>query len=104
MRKRGKRGLRGFGCELPEEMTAGSIRITLYGRRGALIEGHCGVVEMSDTHIQLKSACGMIGLHGSEMKIKELSFDSAMVRSAGMDSLVYDEKLERGGSLCGSDV
>lgn len=93
-----------LGSELPDDAVAGAPRITLFGRRCALIEGHRGVVEMSDACIRFRSGSGVISIRGEGLEIRELSLDAAMVSGETIESVSSDEKRCRGGDLRADDA
>jgi len=93
-----------LGSELPDNAVAGGPRITLFGTRCALIEGHRGVVEMCDACIRFRSGSSVIAIHGKGLEIRELSLDAAMVGGETIESVASDEKRCRGGDLCADDA
>jgi len=103
MRAKRRAGRWSLGSELPEEAFSGGSRITLFGRRCVLIEGHRGVAEMRESCIRFKSGGGMIGIRGKGLAIKELSLDAAMVSAEAIDSVACDEALQRGGNARADD-
>lgn len=93
MRAKHRAGRWSLGSELPEDAVTGSARITLSGRRCALVEGHRGVVEMSDACIRLASVGGVISIRGKKLGIKELSLDAAVVTGEEIESVGYGDRL-----------
>lgn len=93
MRAKHRAGRWSLRSELPEDAVTGSARITLSGKRSALVEGHHGVVEMSDACIRLASAGGVISIRGRMLGIKELSLDAAVVTGEEIESIGYGDRL-----------
>ena len=104
MRTRNKRKRRGLTCELPYEIMGGGTRIMLYAKQSVVVEGHNGVLRMERDAVCFKSACGVIAIRGCELKIRELSLDTAIVTGASIESVAYDEENDRGGDSSGRDV
>ena len=104
MRAKRRAGRWSLGSELPEEAFSGGSRITLFGRRCVLIEGHQGVVEMSDSCIRFRSSGCVIGIYGKELGIKELSLDAAMITGAAISTVSCGESPCRGGNARADDA
>ena len=104
MRTRNKRKRCGLKCELPYEITGGGTRITLHAKQTVLVEGHNGILKIGRSSVCFKTDCGAMTVRGSELRIQELSLDSAIVAGASIESVAYKEKIDWGGDPSGCDV
>lgn len=93
MRRRRHNGRTGLRSELPYGAAAGSSRITLFGKKSALVEGHCGVIEMNAPCIRFKGADGIMSIRGKDLAIRELSQDAAMITGEDIKAVAYDDEL-----------
>lgn len=64
---------------LPEDALGGGARVTLTGRTAALVEGQRGVIELSSGRIRLKTDGGVLTVSGEGLRLRELSFDAAVI-------------------------
>lgn len=75
--------------ELPEDALAPLARVTMMGRGTVLVEGQCGVVELGNTCIRLRTPCGLLSVSGRALELAELSCDAALIRGSEIDSAGY---------------
>ena len=64
---------------LPEDALGGGARVTLTGRSAALVEGHRGVIELGPGRIRLRTDGGVLTISGEGLRLRELSFDAAVI-------------------------
>lgn len=64
---------------LPEDALGGGARVTLTGRTAALVEGQRGVIELSPGRIRLRTDGGVLTVSGEGLRLRELSFDAAVI-------------------------
>lgn len=64
---------------LPEDALGGGARVTLTGRSAALVEGQRGVIELSPRRIRLRTDGGVLTVSGEGLRLRELSFDAAVI-------------------------
>ena len=64
---------------LPEEMVTGAARLTMIGRRRVRIENHCGLVELTQERIRLRTREGMVRIEGSDLTLRELTHHTAEI-------------------------
>lgn len=76
-------------CGLPEDALSSGARVTMMGRSAVLVEGQRGVVELGIGCIRLRTAQGVLSIHGTALRLQELSADAAMIRGEEIDSAVY---------------
>lgn len=74
---------------LPEDALLGSARVTMTGQSGVLVEGQHGVVELSGARIRLKTAGGIVTVIGEELRLRELSLDSAIIAGGRVMTVTY---------------
>jgi len=74
---------------LPEDTLTGAARVTLCGRSCVMVEGQCGVVEMSDSRIRLRTRDGILSISGKTLVLQELSLDAAMIAGDRLETLTY---------------
>ncbi len=72
---------------LPEG-TAGA-RVTMMGRCAVLVEGQRGVLELGRQRIRLKTHDGVLSISGCNLRLQELTLDSAMIRGDHVDQAAY---------------
>ncbi|MBP3655239.1 MAG: YabP/YqfC family sporulation protein [Clostridia bacterium] len=90
MRRRRKPDHRLLSGLLPEDVIRDSVRVTMHGRSGVLIEGQHGVVELGSERLRLRTGCGVLTILGEELRIRELSLDAALVTGRSITTLTYD--------------
>jgi len=73
----------------PQDAWASSARVTLVGRRCAMVEGQCGVLELSDRRIRLKTRDGVLAVCGEALCLREMSLDAAMIWGERIESASY---------------
>ena len=61
-----------FGCEY-------GVRVTLFGFKGARVEGHDGLVDYTDTEVAVRAGREKIPIRGEKLIVKELSRDEIFV-------------------------
>ena len=76
----GRRGRRlALSIGLPEDALTGGARVTLTGRSAVLVEGQRGVIELSPGRIRLRTDGGVLTIAGEGLRLRELSFDAAVI-------------------------
>ena len=65
--------------ELPREVAAGTLRITVWADREAEVVNHKGIIEYGDSIIRLNSAGGVLSLYGEGMDIKSITDEDISV-------------------------
>lgn len=103
MRKKRRIERNGLTGELPFDLVSGCAKVTLYGRKAAMIEEHCGVSAMDDMRIRFDGISGAVSIFGRGLLLKELSLDTAIVTGERLDSVAYDEGIRSGGTAHGDD-
>lgn len=78
-----------LACGLPEDALGPGARVILMGRGSALVEGQCGVVELGDERIRLRTDRGILSILGEELRLEELSADAAMISGKRIDAAAY---------------
>ncbi len=74
------------GLDLDTEPVPGLPLMELYGDHRVLIENHCGVLEYSDTVIQVKVKHGQICISGCGLKLALMSRERLII-SGRIDSV-----------------
>ena len=64
---------------LPEEAVTGAARLTMIGRCRVRIENHCGLVELTQERIRLRTREGMVRIEGSGLQLRELTLHTAEI-------------------------
>ena len=80
---------------IPADVLGSGARATLMGRTCVLLEGHRGVVELSQGRIRLRTGDGVMSVLGSGLELKELSVDTALVSGREIETMTYG-KTDRG--------
>ena len=77
IRERTRKAMRTAG--LPEDAVLGTARVTMLGKGIARNDNHCGLVELTDERIRLRTRDGMITLTGKGLSLRLLTSDTAQV-------------------------
>lgn len=89
MRKAENKNRQGIRSGWPEDAWSQCARLTMLGRRLAMVEGQLGVVELGETRIRLKTRDGMLAVCGKQLRLQEMSMDAAMISGERIDSASY---------------
>lgn len=73
--------------DLPEDVVAGSARITVTGCRRVFIEGHRGVLEYGDSAISVNGGKAIIRIRGVQLKIQSMNSSDLLItgKISGID-------------------
>ena len=74
--------------ELAQDTFSGA-RITWFGDCRVQVEGQHGVVELTDMRIRLRTESGILAVIGEELKLRELSLDTAMIEARRIHTVTY---------------
>lgn len=79
---------------IPAAILGRSARVTVIGKEYVLLEGHQGVVELSQSRIRLRTGDGIVSVLGSMLELRELSVDTALISGRAAETVTYG-KTER---------
>ncbi len=65
--------------ELPREVAAGTLRVTVWADREAEVINHKGIIEYDSNEIKLNSADGVVTLSGEGLDIKSITDEDISV-------------------------
>lgn len=65
--------------ELPREVAAGTLRVTVWADREAEIINHKGIIEYDTEIIKLNSAEGVVTIYGQNLDIKSITDEDISV-------------------------
>ena len=72
-------------------------KLTLNQRKSLTMDGVTEVVSFDDTAVVLRTALGMLSVHGEELQLKTLSLDGGQVAVEGtVTALIYEEPRQAG--------
>lgn len=77
VKKRMRDAMRSAG--LPEEAVTGAARLTMIGQGRVRIENHCGLMELSQERIRLRTREGSVCVRGKELMLRELTHQAAEI-------------------------
>ena len=83
---------------LPEDALGGGARVTLTGRSAVLVEGQRGVIELNPRRIRLRTDGGVLTVSGEGLRLRELSFDAAMIEGKDVMEATYAKTPGQGAS------
>ena len=67
-------------------------KLTLNGRKNLSLTGVTEVVSFDDMQIVLKTAMGILNVHGQNLQLKNLSLEGGQVAVDGeIDALIYEQ-------------
>lgn len=72
-------------------------KLTLNQRKALTMDGVTEVVSFDDTAVVLRTAMGMLTVHGDDLQLKTLSLDGGQVAVEGtVSALIYEEPRQAG--------
>lgn len=77
---------------VPAGILGRSAQVTMIGKEYVLLEGHRGVVELSQSRIRLRTGDGVVSVLGSMLQLQELSLDTALICGKCAETVTYSRE------------
>ena len=75
--------------DLPAESMTGAVKLTVTGRRTALVEHHDGLLGYSGECVEVGAGAGRVRILGRELRLGAMDADALMIQG-GISAVEYD--------------